>query len=273
MLGSWTDAEDVLQEAFIRWQGTDARAIASPRAFLVTIVSRLCINQLQSARRQREEYLGQWLPEPIATDGTADLDAAFRVDESLSIAFLTLLERLSPRERAVFLLREVFEYDYQDVATIVGESATTCRQILHRARTRIPSAAPRFAASDDERRTLAERFLRASRAGDLAGLVTLLSEDVAFHADGGGKAAAVPQVVHGADRVARLLVHALAKFVPADVESRVVALNGEPAIVTWLGGAARSTVSFAIARGRITAIYLVTNPDKLKRVPPLSGAA
>jgi RNA polymerase sigma-70 factor (ECF subfamily) len=270
MLGSWADAEDAVQETFVRWQSAAGETIVSPRAFLVTIVSRLCINQLQSARARREEHAGQWLPEPILTGPPDGLDAAFRVDESLSTAFLVLLERLSPAERAVFLLREIFEYEYDEIATIVGQSATTCRQILHRARAHVAAGRPRFAASLQERRALAQEFLDASRSGNLRSLLRLLADDVAFYADGGGKAPAIPNTVHGAERVARLVIAAQQKFVPERVESRVLPINGVPGVVTYADGRPFSAVSFDFARDRIAAIYLVTNPDKLDHLGVLS---
>lgn len=270
MLGSWADAEDAVQETFVRWQGAAGETIASSRAFLVTIVSRLCINQLQSARARREEYAGQWLPEPILTGPAEGLDAAFRVDESLSTAFLVLLERLSPAERAVFLLREVFDHEYDEIATIIGQSATTCRQILRRARTHVTAGRPRFAASLQERRVLAQEFLDASRSGDLRSLLRLLAADVAFYADGGGKAPAIPNPVHGAERVARLVITAQQKFVPERVESRVLPINGVPGVVTYADGRPFSAVSFDFVRDRIAAIYLVTNPDKLDHLSVLA---
>jgi RNA polymerase sigma-70 factor (ECF subfamily) len=269
MLGSWADAEDAVQEAFVRWQRAAGQEIASPRSFLVTIVSRLCINQLQSARARREEYTGQWLPEPILTGPADGLDAAFRVDESLSTAFLMLLERLSPAERAVFLLREVFEYEYDEIAPIVEQSATTCRQILRRARQHVTAGRPRFATSLQERRALAQQFLDASRTGDLRSLLQLLSTDVVFYSDGGGKAPAIPKPVQGADGVARLVINAQQKFVPTRVESRILPINGVPGVVTYAAGRPFSAVSFDFVRDRISAIYLVTNPDKLDHLPML----
>jgi RNA polymerase sigma-70 factor (ECF subfamily) len=269
MLGSWADAEDAVQEAFVRWQRAAGQEIASPRSFLVTIVSRLCINQLQSARARREEYTGQWLPEPILTGPADGLDAAFRVDESLSPAFLMLLERLSPAERAVFLLREVFEYEYDEIAPIVGQSATTCRQILRRARQHVTAGRPRFATSLQQRRALAQQFLDASRTGDLRSLLQLLSTDVVFYSDGGGKAPAIPNPVQGADGVARLLINAQQKFVPTSVESRILPINGVPGVVTYAAGRPFSAVSFDFVEDRISAIYLVTNPDKLDHLPML----
>ncbi len=178
MLGSVADAEDMLQEAFIRWQQSSEENVRSPRAFLVTIMSRLCINQLQSARVQREEYVGQWLPEPIVTDAASDPFGIIRVDESLSMAFLVLLERLTPVERAVFLLREVFEYEYAEVASILGQTEANCRQILRRARQHLSALRPRFATSEHKQNDLFERFLNAVRTGEMEGLAALLAEDV-----------------------------------------------------------------------------------------------
>src|SRR3984885_11907187 len=174
MLGSVADAEDMLQETFIRWQQAPEQEIRSPRAFLITIISRLCINHLQSARAQREKYVGQWLPEPIVTaPGNNPLDN-IRLDESLSMAFLLMLERLTPVERAVFVLREVFEYEYAELATVIGESEANCRQILHRAKQRVTAIRPRFKASQRQKSELLERFLQATKNGDLEGLVGLL---------------------------------------------------------------------------------------------------
>src|SRR2546427_3555521 len=181
MLGSVADAEDMLQETFIRWQQAADDDIRSPRAFLVTIISRLCINHLQSARVQREEYVGQWLPEPLVTDSGNDPPGIIRVDESLSMAFLILLERLTPVERAVFLLREVFEYEYSEIAAVLGQSEANCRQILRRARQHVSAMRPRFTASARKQSDLVERFLQATVSGDMNALVALLSDDVALH--------------------------------------------------------------------------------------------
>src|SRR4030081_537020 len=203
MLGSVADAEDMLQETFIRWQQAPDDEIRSPRAFLVTIISRLCINHLQSARVQREEYVGQWLPEPVVTAPGSDPFGLIKVDESLSMAFLVLLERLTPIERAVFLLREVFEYEYSEVAKIVGQSEANCRQILRRARQHVSAMRPRFEVPEAKRTDLLERFLTAVGTGEMTGLIELLSKDVVLHSDGGGKGLAVPNEVRGADKVAR----------------------------------------------------------------------
>ena len=268
MLGSWSDAEDVLQETFIRWLQT-SEEIASPRAFLVTVASRLCINHLDSARVRREEYVGQWLPEPVVTPAD-DPDGLLRLDESLSTAFLVLLERLTPPERAVFLLREVFEYEYDDIAAIVGQSATTCRQILRRARQHVADTRPRFTPSAEEREKLLRRFVEASVAGNMRELVALLARDVTAYTDGGGKAPAVPNLVRGSERVARMVAKAVAKFVPAGVERRILPINGTPGVVTYHDGRPLSVVTLDVHGDRIVAIYLVTNPEKLVHLPALA---
>ena len=270
MLGSVADAEDMLQETFIRWQQTPDEDIRSPRAFLVTIISRLCINHLQSARVQREEYVGQWLPEPIVTDPGSDPLGIIRVDESLSMAFLVLLERLTPVERAVFLLREVFEYEYSEIAAVLGQGETNCRQILRRARQHVSAMRPRFKVSPRKQSDLLERFLQATFSGDLDGLVALLSSDVVLHSDGGGKAIAVPNVIHGVDNVARGILGALRKLLPKDLVRCISEINGAPGVVTYLNGKPFSVLTFDAVEGRIRAIYIVTNPEKLSHVPELA---
>jgi len=236
MLGSVADAEDMLQETFIRRQQASNDEIRSPRAFLITIISRLCINHLQSARVQREEYVGQWLPEPLVTEPANDPLGIIRVDESLSMAFLVLLERLTPVERAVFLLREVFEYEYIEIAGIVGQSATNCRQILRRARQYVSAMRPRFKASTQEQNDLLGRFRQATAIGDMDGLLALLARDVVLYADGGSKAIAVPNQIHGADKVARAILIGLKKLVPQNRVSRLAQINGKPGIVSYLAG-------------------------------------
>jgi RNA polymerase sigma-70 factor, ECF subfamily len=269
MLGSVADAEDMLQETFIRWQQSGEENVRSPRAFLVTIVSRLCINYLQSARIQREEYVGQWLPEPIVTGPGSDPFTIIKVDESLSMAFLVLLERLTPIERAVFLLREVFEYEYSEVAAVLGQSKANCRQILRRARQHVSAMRPRFATSEHKQSDLFERFLNAVRTGEMEGLVDLLSKDVVLHSDGGGKAIAVPNMVQGADNVARGILGGLRKLVPTTLVRRLALINGKPGLVNYLKGKPHSVLTIDIADDRIRAIYIVTNPEKLSHVPDL----
>jgi RNA polymerase sigma-70 factor, ECF subfamily len=269
MLGSVADAEDMLQETFIRWQQSAEDNIRSPRAFLVTIVSRLCINHLQSARVQREEYVGQWLPEPVVTDPGSDPFGLMKVDESLSIAFLVLLERLTPIERAVFLLREVFEYEYSEVAAVLGQSEVNCRQILRRARQHVSTMRPRFEVSERKHNDLLERFLEAVGNGDMKGIVALLSKDVVLHSDGGGKAIAVPNVVRGADNVARGILGSLRRLVPKTLVRHLARINGEPGLVNYLNGKPHSVLTVHAVGDRIRAIYILTNPDKLSHLPDL----
>jgi RNA polymerase sigma-70 factor, ECF subfamily len=266
MLGSVADAEDMLQETFIRWQQTPDEEIRSPRAFLITIISRLSINHLQSARVRREEYVGQWLPEPLVEGQGNDPLGILRVDESLSMAFLVLLERLTPVERAVFLLREVFEYEYAEIASVLGQSAVSCRQILRRARQHVNAVRPRFKASRRKRTDMLQRFLQATESGDLEGLLNLLAEDVVLYADGGGKGLAVPNQVHGADKVARGVLGSLKKLAPKNLVRRTVEVNGRPGAVAYLDGKPFSVVTFEADDDGIRAIYVVTNPEKLSHL-------
>ena len=273
MLGTVVDAEDMLQETFIRWQESTDADVQSPRAYLVTIISRLCINQLQSARVQREEYIGQWLPEPLVTGPSVDPFSIFRVDESLSMSFLVLLERLSPIERAVFLLREVFEYEYSEIAQAVEKDEANCRQILRRARQHVAQVRPRFKASQKQREQLLAEFLQATSTGDLARLVALLAADAVLYSDGGGKAAAVPNLVYGADRVARAILGGMRKLVPANLTSRLTQINGEPGVVSYLEGRPYAVLTLHVAGGRVESVYIVSNPEKLAHLPALPPPA
>jgi RNA polymerase sigma-70 factor (ECF subfamily) len=273
MLGSVADAEDLVQEAFLRWQQTDPAEVRSPRAYLSAVLTRLCINHLKSARTRREEYVGPWLPEPLLTGQALDPGGDVRLAESLSMAFLVLLESLSPVERTVFLLREVFDYDYAEIAYILGKSEANCRQMLRRAREQVAARRPRFDPSPVQRERLAEQFLKTSVEGDLPGLLALLAEDVALWADGGGKTAAALRPIHGADRVVRFIIGALRKFVPADRVSRRIEINGQPGIISYVGRWPISAVILDPVGGRIQTIYIVSNPEKLARLPspPVPG--
>ncbi|HZY58872.1 MAG TPA: RNA polymerase sigma-70 factor [Candidatus Binataceae bacterium] len=271
MLGSVADAEDMVQEAFIRWQQSADTDVQVPRTFLVTIVSRLCINHLQSARVRREEYVGQWLPEPLLTAVEGDPSARLRIDESLSMAFLVLLERLNPLERAVFLLREVFDYDYPEVARVLGHNESNCRQILRRARQHVAQIRQRFDPSPQQHEMLARRFLAACSEGDVTGLLALLSNEIVVYADGGGKAAAVPRPIYGPDHVARFVLGALRKFVPQGRVTRVVEINGQAGLVSYFNGRPGSVITFDVEAGRIRNIYIVSNPEKLARLPVLAA--
>ncbi len=271
MLGSVADAEDILQEAFIRWHGARGAEIDSTRAFLVTIVSRLAINHLQSARVRREEYVGQWLPEPLVAGSGADPFTISRVDESLSMAFLVMLERLTPVERAIFLLREVFEYEYAEIAAIVGKDETNCRQILWRARQHVAEVRPRFQASAEQREELLANFLQAAGTGDLERLVALLSRDAVLHSDGGGKAPAVPNLVYGSHNVARAIIGARKKLIPKNLTSCLTQINGAPGVVSYLHGRPYSVLTLGVSGGRIQSVYIVSNPEKLAHLAPAPG--
>ncbi|HEV3061402.1 MAG TPA: RNA polymerase sigma-70 factor [Vicinamibacterales bacterium] len=269
MLGSMAEAEDLVQDAYIRWQQTST-PVRSPRAFLVTTVSRLCINHLQSARVQREVYVGTWLPEPVIADEPSERPGAS--DESISIAFLLLLERLTPAERAVFLLREVFEYEYGEIASILNQSAVACRQILRRARRHMAENRPRFTPSPEQRANLLKEFLQASARGDLDGLVALLHQDVVLYADGGGKTTAILQPILGPARVARFILRAPRKLLPPDLVRRFTDVNGQPAIVAYRYGRVHSVFTIEVDAGSIRNIFIMSNPEKLSHLPDLPGA-
>jgi RNA polymerase sigma-70 factor (ECF subfamily) len=269
MLGTIADAEDMLQETFIRWHQSADQNIRAPRAFLVTIISRLCLNHLQSARVQREEYVGEWLPEPLVTDPNSDPLRTLKIDESLSMAFLVLLERLTPVERAVFLLHEVFNYKHTEIAEILDQSEANCRQVLRRARQHVGAVGHRFKANIQESTDLLDRFLQATRTGDMEGLVALLARDVVLHSDGGGKAIALPKQIKGAEKVARGILRSMEKTVPKDLVGHVAHINGKRAIIGYVQGKPFSVVSVNISKGRIKDVFVVTNPDKLARIPDM----
>jgi RNA polymerase sigma-70 factor, ECF subfamily len=273
MLGTVADAEDMLQETFIRWHQSAEQDIRSPRAFLVTIISRLCMNHLQSARVQREEYVGEWLPEPLVTDPSSDPLRTLKIDESLSMAFLVLLERLTPIERAVFLLHEVFSYKHTEIAEILEQSESNCRQVLRRARQHVGAVGRRFQASRQDNSDLLDRFLRATRTGDMDGLLALLARDVVLHSDGGGKAAALPKPLKGAEKVARGIMRSLEKTVPKELVGHVAHLNGKRAVIGYVHGKPFSVVSVNVSQGRIKDVFVVTNPDKLARLPDMPEEA
>ena len=273
MLGSSADAEDILQETFIRWQQASDLPVESPRAMLVTILTRLSINHLQLVRFQREEYFGNWLPEPIVTAPRQNPLMAFEIDESISLAFLLLLERLTAMERAVLVLREVFDYKYSEIATILEQSEANCRQILRRARQHIKEDRVRFDATREQREDLLRKFSEASLRGDLEGLVALLSKDAVFYSDGGGKAPALPKPIYGAGNIARGVLEGLKRLVPKDLVRRFVEINGRPGIISFLDARPFSVFTVDVADGVISRIYVVTNPEKLARLPQMKDLA
>lgn len=269
MLGSVTDAEDIVQEVFVRWQRAPEAEVRSPKAYLSAIVTRLCIDQLRSARAQREEYVGPWLPEPLPSEQASDMAETTALEESLSMAFLVLLESLNPTERAVFLLREVFDYDYDEISHLVGKSEANCRQIARRARQSVAARRPRFEHSPEQEERLTERFAEACTSGDMEGLLELLSDDITLWSDGGGKVRAALNPIRGSERVARFLLGILRKVPPGFVARRAW-INGGPGIVGYVEGRPMSVVTLDVADGRIRAVHIVVNPEKLRAIPSLS---
>ena len=261
MLGSASDAEDVVQETWLRWAGVDQADVRDPRAYLVRIVTRQALNRLRSLARRREEYVGEWLPEPLLTgpDVAADIELA----ESVSIAMLTVLETLAPAERAVFVLREVFETSYDEIAEAVGKSPAAVRQIAHRARDHVAARRPRMPVSTIEQQEAVDRFLAAVQSGDIQGLLDVLAPDVVAVSDGGGLVAAARRPIEGAERVVGFLSNT-ARL--ANLEFRAVWLNGSPAIRIDVDGELDTAVSLVVEHGRITRIYAVRNPHKLARL-------
>jgi RNA polymerase sigma-70 factor (ECF subfamily) len=273
MLASVSEAEDAVQEAFIRYQQAlrDGVDVASPKAYLSAVVTRLCIDQLRSAPRRRETYVGQWLPEPLLTDAAADPVAQAEQADSLSMAFLLVLERLNPVERAVFLLHDVFDYGYDEIAAIVGRSEPNCRQLAARARRRVKAEKPRFDASRRHRDELAARFFAAFSEGNLDGLVDLLADDVVAYGDGGGKAPQWSTPILGVQRVARLFVTMSRELHQHRVGIELQQVNGQPgAILRTPDGMLVNIFSLDIADGRVQAIRSVINPDKLHHLGPVA---
>ena len=265
MLGSAADAEDVVQETWLRWAdlGAPAQAdVRDPRAYLVRIVTRQALNRLRSLARQRAEYVGEWLPEPLLT--SPDVAEDVELSESVSVAMLTVLETLGPTERAVFVLREVFETPYDEIAEAVGKTAAAVRQIAHRAQEHVAARRPRVRVSRAEQQAVVERFLAAVRGGDLQGLLDVLAPDVIVVADGGGLVPAAKRPIEGADRVGPLLA-SLARLEIA-FAAMPMWLNGAPAARFDLDGELNTVASLVIENGRITRIYAVRNPQKLARL-------
>jgi RNA polymerase sigma-70 factor, ECF subfamily len=265
MLGSATDAEDMLQETWIRWQLTQA-IVQSPKAFLSSIITRLCIDRLRSARIQREQYVGVWLPEPLMTGAMSERGDNAELAESLSFAFLTLLECLSPTERAIFLLREVFDYDYSNISITVGKSIPNCRQIVRRARQHLVPRRPSVSSSHQQKEEIVEQFLTSWNQGDLHTLIALMAEDVTFWSDGGGRVTAAQRPLHGCQKVARFLVAIRRSRLIPTLSPQIVQINDRPGILNTVKGNPHSTFSFEFSGQIIRSIFAVVNPEKLKRV-------
>ena len=266
MLGRASEAEDVVQDAWVRYQTAAPAGLDSLKAYLTTIVTRLCLDRLKAARTTREQYVGPWLPEPILTDGPTNPEQLMARYESITMGFLVLLETLTPPERAVFLLREVFDYDYDAIAGMLDTTAANCRQLLSRAKSRIAEGRPRFAGEADSERRLVEAFVRAMERGDPGELAAMLADDVELWADGGGKVAAAGRPLFGRAAVMKLLIgiRRTAATLGVPLSSNVSLVNGEPAIVVRVGPQIDSVYVCSIADGRIAAIHAVRNPDKLE---------
>jgi RNA polymerase sigma-70 factor, ECF subfamily len=274
MLGSVTEAEDIVQEAFLRFHRaeTGGGGIDSPRAFLSAVTTRLCIDQLRSARARREAYLGEWLPEPLLTDPAAVDPAGAAVQaDTLSMAFLLVLERLSPVERAVFLLHDVFGYGYGEVAAMVGKGEGNCRQLALRARRHVSEHRPRFEASRRQRDELADRFLRAVGDGDMDGLVSMLAADAVVYGDSGGTSPSWPRPIVGRDRVGRLMTSLAGQIRELGITIRRTEINGQSgALFLDPAGLLVNVFVLDIADGQVRTVRSVINPDKLRHLGPLA---
>lgn len=265
MLGVRADAEDVLQDAWLRWREADHASLQSAEAWLVTVVTRLAIDRLRAAKSEREAYVGAWLPEPIieADERSPEVLAEFASD--VSVAFLHVLERLGPEERAAFLLRQVFDYDYGEVAEMLGKREPAVRQMVHRAAERVRQERPRFVVPVDKHRELLQKFIAAAHSGQRAAIRALLADDVHSVGDGGGKVSAVAGGLHGGERVANLYwAHALR--LGSRLQYRIATINGEPGLLRYVDGQLESANAIVCDGERIVAIYAVRNPDKLANV-------
>ena len=264
-LGSVADAEDIVQETWLRWTKADLTTISEPRAWLTRIAARLSLDQLKSARVRRERYVGPWLPEPLVEAAGYATEAAGPQTDDVSVALMLALERLSPLERAAFVLHDAFGQTFEEVAIALDRTPTTCRQLAARARQNLRAARARFTVPPGEGERLAEAFLRAAQTGDLAGLTRVLAPDAVLHSDSGGKVRAARRHIVGADRVARLFAIITRKFGPAR-RARLARINGLPGLVMQDAAGLTQTLALDIRDGAIAAVYLVRNPDKLRHV-------
>ena len=262
MLGSAADAEDVLQEAWLRWADVDQSEVRDPRAYLVRVVTRQALNQMRTLSRRRESYVGEWLPEPLLT--SPDVAEDVELAESVSMAMMTVLETLGPTERAVFVLREVFEMPYGEIAEAIGKSPASVRQVARRAREHVAARRPRVRVSRSEQQLVVERFLAAMHTGQVQPLMEVLAPDVVLVADSGGLVQAVRRPLHGAEVVAKVL--ARAEQGPFAFETQTVWLNGAPALRVELDGELGAAVSLVVEDGRVTRVYIMRNPHKLTRL-------
>jgi RNA polymerase sigma-70 factor, ECF subfamily len=273
MVGSVSEAEDIVQESFLRFHRAvrEGTRVESPKAYLSAVTTRLAVNHLRSARVRRERYVGTWLPEPLLTDATDDAAQHAETADSVSMAFLVLLESLSPVERAVFLLRDVFGYRYDEIAEVVDKTEDNCRQLAARARHHVEARKPRFEASRRQRDELARRFFAAVEEGDTEGLVGVLAADAVMYGDGGGKAPAVAKPILGRQRVARFLLGLGRQARRQGVDLRVAAINGQPGALTLdPDGRLLGALCLDIADGQVQTVRSIVNPDKLRHLGPVT---
>jgi RNA polymerase sigma-70 factor (ECF subfamily) len=268
MLGSAMEAEDMVQEAYLRYQSVDPETIQSPKAYLSAVITRLCLNQLELARTKREVYVGEWLPEPISTDNETLLSVGnpSSLYDSISMGFMVLLESLTPLERAVFLLRQVFDYGYDEIASILGKEEAACRQLFSRAQKHVDGHRPRFKPSPEAHQHLLGQFLQTVSAGDMDGFMALLAEDVTMHTDGGGKArGAATRLLRGPEATAKFILNSL-RLQPNPFTAEVESVNGEAAVVLHSNGSTVVVIFIETTADKIQTIRIVGNPDKLQHV-------
>ncbi|HAT30674.1 MAG TPA: RNA polymerase subunit sigma-24 [Janthinobacterium sp.] len=268
MLGMRADAEDVVQDAWLRWHAAERSQLQSAQAWLLTVTTRLAIDRLRGRKSERENYIGWWLPEPLVELEENTPETAAELAGEVSLAFLWLLERLAPEERAAFLLRQVFDHDYADIAAILGKTEAACRQLVHRARERVRQERPRFDVPRDSHRALLATFMRAAVGGDRAAMKALLSEEVQLVSDGGGKVASFLRILHGPGRIAGAYASLELKY-PGQVVYRMARVNGKPGLLRYVAGRIESAQAFIFEGGRIVAVFAVRNPDKLGSAPQI----
>jgi RNA polymerase sigma-70 factor (ECF subfamily) len=266
MLGIRADAEDVVQDAWLRWHGTPKDQILSQEAWLVTVTTRLAIDRLRAAKLDREAYIGWWLPEPLVELDERTPERALEQANDVSVALMWILERLSAEERAAFLMRQVFDADYAEIADVVNKSEPACRQLVHRATVRVQQERPRFDVPKDQHRELLDRFIQAARQGSRADMRALMSDDVQLVADGGGKVKSFMHILKGAGRVAGVFWTLEHKY-PAQVSYRTALVNGEPGVLRYVQGKLESVQSFIVDQERIVAVFIMRNPEKLASIP------
>ncbi|MBT2326268.1 RNA polymerase sigma-70 factor [Variovorax paradoxus] len=265
MLGSSADAEDVVQDAWLRWNDATVDALNNPEAWLVTVVTRLCIDRLRATKQQRNHYVGTWLPEPLLTDAPASPEQMLERADDVSMAFLAVLERLAPEARAAYLLREVFDADYEDVARTLGKSEAACRQLVHRAKVQIQDERPRFTVGREAHLRMLQGFAEAAASGDMKRLKALLAEDVELIGDSGGKVPAFRKMLRGAQRIAQYY-YAVPRLLGTGLRLQVVEVNGEPGLLRFFNGALESVQTIETDGERILRIRTQRNPEKLQRI-------